>query len=223
MVRGMEGQPVVIIGLFPLNIVLFPGSSYPLNIFKDRYKTLIQEAVSLKKHFGINLVDGGKMFQVGCMAQVTEVIQTDDDGRMDIIVTGTDRYTVTTFHTEAAPYLTAETEMFDDEEPKPEYGLLESTISSYNQLVESVYGEAEDLLDPSDWLAGGASFRMAQKSGLELAVRQQLLEMRSENDRLAILNHYLNEILPKIKEVEKFQMIVRNDGYVKPGSPFDMF
>ncbi len=213
----------MIIGLFPLNIVLFPGSSYPLNIFESRYKVLINESLDAKKEFGINLVDGGKMFQAGCMAQVTEVIQTYDDGRMDIIVTGTDRYTVTTFHTEEAPYLTAETEMFDDEAPKPEYGLLESTISSYNQLVESVYGEAEDLLDPSDWIAGGASFRMAQKSGLELAVRQQLLEMRSENDRLAILNHYLNEILPKIKEVEKFQMIVRNDGYVKPGSPFDIF
>jgi Lon protease-like protein len=29
------------IGILPLGIVLFPGSSYPLYIFEDRYKKLI--------------------------------------------------------------------------------------------------------------------------------------------------------------------------------------
>lgn len=208
------------IGLFPLHIVLFPGSSYPLNIFESRYKILIQEAMTSKTEFGINLVDAGRMFPVGCLAQVTEVLNTDEDGRMDIIVTGTNRYMVKAFYTDAAPYLTADTDAYEDENPRPEYSVLEGTISLYNQLIESVYGEAEDLLDPSDWLGGGASFRMAQKSGLDLTVRQQLLEMRSETERLEFINQYLSEILPKIKEVEKFQMLVRNDGYVKPGTTF---
>ncbi len=211
------------IGLFPLNIVLFPGSSYPLNIFETRYKILINESISTNKEFGINLVDAGKMFQVGCHAKVTEVISTDEDGQMNIIVTGTDRYIVSTFHTDTAPYLTAEIEAFEDDDPKPEYALLEGTISLYNQLIEIVYGEAEDVLDPSEWLAGGGAFRMAQKSGLDLAVRQQLLEMRSETERLTLLHEYLKDILPKIQQAEKFQTIVRNDGYVKPGSPLDLF
>lgn len=208
------------IGLFPLHIVLFPGSSYPLNIFEHRYKVLIGEAMNAKTEFGINLVDAGRMFPVGCLAEVSEVLSTEEDGRMNIIVTGTDRYMVKTFYTDAAPYLTADTEVFEDDEPRPEYSMLEGTISLYNQLIESVYGEAEDLLDPTDWLAGGASFRMAQKSGLDLTVRQQILEMRSETERLEFIHRYLDEILPKIKQAEKFQMLVRNDGYLKPGSSF---
>jgi len=209
------------LGLFPLHIVLFPGSSYPLNIFENRYKILIGEVISAKTTFGINLVDAGRMFPVGCRAEVSEVLKTDDDGRMDIIVTGMSRYMVKAFYTDAAPYLTADTDDFEDEEPRPEYSTLEATISLYNQLIESVYGEAEDLLDPTDWLAGGASFRMAQKSGLDLTVRQQILEMRSETERLKFLHQYLDEILPRIKQAEKVQMLVRNDGYIKPGTPFD--
>jgi ATP-dependent Lon protease len=205
------------IGLFPLNIVLFPGSSYPLNIFEHRYKVLIRESLESNKEFGVNLVDEGKMYQVGCLAKVTQVISVQEDGRMAIIVTGTSRYVIKEYHTDEKPYITADTDKLDDEEPRPEYSLLENTISLYNQLVESVYGEAEELLDPSEWISGGASFRMAQKSGLDLVVRQQLLEMRSEGERLVFLQTYLNEILPKIKQVEKLQMLVRNDGYIKPG------
>jgi Lon protease-like protein len=173
------------------------------------------------KEFGVNLVDEGKMYPVGCLAKVAQVISIQDDGRMEIVVTGTSRYIVKEYHTDEKPYITADADAFDDEEPAPEFSLLENTISLYNQLVESVYGEAEELLDPTDWLGGGASFRMAQKSGLDLVVRQQLLEMRSESERLMYLQTYLTEILPKIKQVEKLQMLVRNDGYIKPGGTID--
>lgn len=204
------------IGLFPLSIVLFPGSSYPLHIFEPRYKTLVREAIDNNSEFGINLVDEGKMFQVGCRARVANVLTVHEDGKMDIVVTGTDRYVVREYHTDQRPYITADTEPLEDDDPRPDYDLLERSVALYNQLVESVYGEAEEQLNPSDWVIGGASFRIAQKSGLELAVRQQLLEMRSETERLTFLESYLREVLPKIRQVEKIQLLVRNDGYVHP-------
>ena len=209
------------IGLFPLNIVLFPGSSYPLRIFEERYKLLIRESINSGREFGITLLHERKMYQTGCMARVSKVTRVFPDGMMEIIVTGTDRFVFGDYHTDDKPYITAEWEPLDDDDPSPEFELLEKTIGLYNQLVESVYGEAEEILDPSDWLAGGGSFRMAQKCGLDLVVRQQLLEMRSENERLQFIHEYLNEILPKIKQVEKMQMIVRNDGYVRPDKPED--
>lgn len=204
------------IGLFPLNIVLFPGSSYPLYIFEPRYKTLIRESMESDSEFGINLVDEGKMFQVGCCARVAQLLNVHPDGKMDIVVTGTQRYVVRTYHTDQRPYMTAEIEPIEDVDPHPEHELLEITIQLYNQLVESVYGETEETLDPTDWITGGASFRIAQKSGLDLSVRQQLLEMQSETERLQYLATYLEEILPKIQQVEHMQALVRNDGYIRP-------
>lgn len=207
------------LGLFPLNIVLFPGASYPLHIFEPRYKALVSEAIETNREFGINLVDEGKMYQTGCRARVANVLTVHADGTMDIVVTGTDRYVVRTYHTDQQPYITAETEPFEDSAPAPDAALLGRTIGLYNQLVEAVYGEAEDRLEPDEWIAGGASFRMAQKSGLELVVRQQLLEMRSEDERLEFLHTYLADVLPKIIQVEQVQAVVRNDGYVRPSPP----
>jgi ATP-dependent Lon protease len=205
------------IGLFPLNIVLFPGAAYPLHIFESRYKTLIREVTAEEGEFGINLVESGKMFEVGCRARVTEVTRTYDDGRLDIIVQGTTRYLISGYTTGEKPYITAEVGPLDDEEnTTPSYELLEQTIGLYNQLVESVYGDAEELLDPTHWISGGGSFRMAQKCGLELVLRQQLLEMRSETQRLEFLQTYLQDLVPKIKQMETLQMLSRNDGYVKP-------
>ncbi|MDB5033718.1 MAG: ATP-dependent protease [Chlorobi bacterium] len=209
------------IGIFPLGIVLFPGSSYPLTIFEERYKLLIREVTDSGGRFGINLFHDHKMFQIGCEARVSQIVKVHPDGIMDIIVTGGARFLISEFFTDQRPYMTAEVAMFDDDEPRPEYPLLETTIGYYNRLVESVYGEAEESLDPADWLEGGASFRMAQKCGLDLDVRQQLLEVKSENERLRFLSSYFTEVLPKIKQVEKIQMLVRNDGYISPDRPGD--
>ncbi len=204
------------IGLFPLRIVLFPGSTYPLHIFEERYKELIRECLGANAEFGINLVEDGNMYGIGCRARVSRVITEYEDGRMDILVTGTERFSVQQYHPASKPYLTADVAPFEDEQPLPDADELEATIGLYNQLIEMVYGEAEQPLDPTDWIGGGAAFRMAQKSGLDLAIRQQLLEMQSENDRMGYLRTYFQDILPRIKKAELLQSLVRNNGYAPP-------
>jgi ATP-dependent Lon protease len=203
------------IGLLPLSIVLFPGSSYPLHIFESRYKVLVNEVMGQGGDFGINLVEEGRMFPIGCRAHVEKVVKRYEDGRMDIVVSGTDRYQITGYRSGEKPYLMADTDPFEDVDTDFDYDLLDACIGLYNQLVESVYGEAEEPLEAADWVSGGASFRIAQKAGLDLNVRQNLLEMRSEGDRLRFLKQYLDELLPKIREMEKIQSIIRNDGYLR--------
>ncbi|KXK51211.1 MAG: ATP-dependent Lon protease [Chlorobi bacterium OLB7] len=208
--------PDMLIGLFPLNIVLFPGSLYPLRIFEPRYKLLVRETIESNGTFGINLVDQSKMANVGCLAKVEKVLHVYPDGKMEIVVAGTDRFRIGSYHSGDKPYLVAHVETFDDETTQPpDFELLESTIRLYNQLAEVVYGEAEPLLDPSQWITGGAAFRMGQKAGLELSLRQKMLEMLSEDERLLFLRQYLQELVPKVKEYETMQMLSRNDGYLR--------
>ena len=78
--------------LFPLQVVLFPHSLLPLHIFEDRYKLLIRECVTEKTEFGINLVQDGTLADVGCTAVVTTIVRRYDDGKMDIVVQGRQRY-----------------------------------------------------------------------------------------------------------------------------------
>ena len=57
--------------LFPLSVVLFPGSSVSLHIYEERYKTLVNECLGSGKEFGINLVQATGLAAVGCAARVT--------------------------------------------------------------------------------------------------------------------------------------------------------
>lgn len=204
-----------VIGLFPLNIVLFPNASYPLHIFEERYKVLVAESISTGSEFGINLVEGGKLFEIGCRVKVTRRIKDYPDGRKDIGVTGTSRYRVLRVRPSERPYITADVEDYEDENPEPEPEILEHALRLYNELVERVYGEAETQLKKEDWIKGGAAFRIAQKSGLDLVLRQRLLEMRSESERLSMLTEHLGKILPKIRHAEQVRILSRNDGYLR--------
>ena len=204
-----------VLGLFPLNIVLFPNASYPLHIFEERYKSLIQEAMENNQEFGINLVEGGKMFEVGCRVKVTRVLKDYPDGRKDIVVTGTTRYRVLKVRPSETPYITANIENYNDESPEVGPEMLDHALRLYNELIERIYGEAEEQLKKEDWIKEKASFRMAQKSGLDLLLRQRLLEMRSESERLSMITEHLSKVLPKIRRAEQIRMLSRNDGYLK--------
>ncbi len=135
-----------VLGLFPLNIVLFPNASYPLHIFEERYKTLVKEAMGNNQEFGINLVEGGKMFEVGCRVKVTRVLKDYPDGRKDIVVTGTTRYRILKVRPNETAYITAEIANYSDESPEVGSEMLDHALRLYNELIERIYGEAEEQL-----------------------------------------------------------------------------
>src|SRR5581483_4793905 len=66
--------------LFPLDVVLFPGTPLPLQVFEPRYKELISECLERKQKFGIIRAEQEGLADVGCTAEivaVTRPIQTD--------------------------------------------------------------------------------------------------------------------------------------------------
>lgn len=202
------------IGLFPLHIVLFPGASYPLHIFEERYKELVSESMRARRPFGINLVDGGRMFEVGCRVLVTRILKEYPDGRRDVVVTGSARYRVTAVRPNERLFLTADVALFDDVVEVRDREVMQAAIELYNELVDRVYGVAEEKLHAEEWWENNPSFRIAQKSGLDLLVRQRLLEMQSENERLDFLARHLRTILPKIRQIDQIRTLSRNDGYL---------
>ena len=101
--------------LFPLGVVLLPETLLPLHIFEERYKQMISECLNEGKPFGIVLFDGTAIRSVGCMAEITEVTRRYDDGRMDIITEGKDRFVIHEI-IEEKPYMEARVVFFDDED-----------------------------------------------------------------------------------------------------------
>ncbi|MFP4368106.1 MAG: LON peptidase substrate-binding domain-containing protein [Candidatus Kapaibacterium sp.] len=205
------------LGLFPLNVVLFPDAVLPLHIFEDRYKKLINKCIRDKMPFGVNLMSKKKLFDIGCSAYVTNVIKRYEDGRMDINITGEKRYKLTTFRDGEDIFFIGEVEYFDDEpDSEPDIELLNQTVGLFNKIATSIDNIEIHQFDPEEVPTQRPSFYIAQKSGLTLAQRQSLLEITSENKRLVVLKKHLEEILPVIREAEKINNIIKYDGYLNP-------
>ncbi|MBX3062027.1 MAG: LON peptidase substrate-binding domain-containing protein [Anaerolineae bacterium] len=97
--------------LFPLSTVLFPGMPLPLHIFEPRYKLLINACVRDSSPFGVVLIHkgsevgaGATIHTVGTTAVINNV-RTYDNGEMDILTIGQDRFIVESTHNQK-PYLT---------------------------------------------------------------------------------------------------------------------
>jgi ATP-dependent Lon protease len=205
------------IPVFPLGVVLFPESRIPLHIFEQRYKKLVDEAVHEHSAFGINYVEEDRLHAVGCSARVVEVVERFPDGEIDIITEGERRYEVLELEQNGPDQISFATVRWLDDEPEVrDSKLAEETIHLFNELAEIAYKGTIDPLDESIWNAEDKfpSFKIAQKSGLEPPQRQALLSVTSENERLTMLHKFLTQLLPKVKELETIQDLVRNDGYL---------
>ena len=85
---------MALLPLFPLDVVLLPGTPLPLHIFEPRYKEMIAECLASNAPFGVvrALEDG--MADVGCTAEIVSVTKEYPDGRMDLVAEGRNRFEV---------------------------------------------------------------------------------------------------------------------------------
>ena len=74
--------------------MLLPGVPLPLHIFEPRYKEMIAECLEQKKPFGVVRASSEGVAEIGCTAEILEVTKKYDDGRMDILTRGVERFEV---------------------------------------------------------------------------------------------------------------------------------
>lgn len=99
--RTKDRTQIMEMPLFPLkNVVLFPGMMLPLHIFEPRYREMINRCTSEKIPFGVVLIEDGQEVgetatphMIGTAARITR-LERYDDGRMDIVAVGTQRFQV---------------------------------------------------------------------------------------------------------------------------------
>ena len=203
--------------LFPLNAVLFPRTHLPLHIFEERYKLMIGEAVRDGAEFGIVLASERGLVNTGCSALVSKVMKEYDDGRMDILTVGRRRFEIYLLN-EEKDYLRGAVEFFDDDdEPPPlEKRHVEQALRGYYACRNLAGGSPlpeRDLPEP-DLNDPQLSFQLAQAVP-DLNLRQSLLAMRSEADRLKHLAQFFPPFLAKEKQISHIRKVVPANGHGK--------
>ena len=183
--------------LFPLRVVLFPGCRVPLHIFEDRYKLMITECLENGTEFGLMLGSDDEFKQVGCAARVTDVINQFADGRMNIIIEGTDRVRLIERKDDKA-YLSGIVERIEDED-EPATTLIDETRALYTEALKLSIGwyraPAQD-----DEPAGFLSYTIASTLGMPLDRQQILLEQTSITGRFRLLREMLERTLSGLRE-----------------------
>jgi len=175
--------------LFPLYVVLFPGVPLPLHIFEPRYREMIGECLQDKSQFGVVRSQDEGVAQVGCTAEIVAVTKNYDDGRMDIVTRGRERFELLDLNHDRS-FLQGEVVFLADEPDKPQADELSRAIKLHQEIL-ALAGAQQDLADDSEF---PLSYQMAGSLPLDLDFKQTLLSMRSENERIQAISKYFETV-----------------------------
>ncbi len=180
--------------LFPLEVVLLPGAPLPLHIFEPRYKEMIGECRADNSPFGVVRALEQGVAGTGCTAQIVTITKEYSDGRLDLVALGGKRFEVLELNRERS-FLRAEISIVDDE-PGASAPSDDARAIQLHAEILSLAGAVQDL---SAGERGDLSFHLAGSLPLDLDVKQKLLEMRAEGQRIRALAEYLESVLPALR------------------------
>ncbi len=189
--------------MFPLNAVIFPGVSVPLNVFEDRYRALVHHllrvedptqrlfgSVGIREGYEIGDHGAQSLFRVGCKVQLTEV-EAHPDGTFSIVAVGLERIQLERLDTTG-------TFPVGHVVDRPESGasvdaeLVErarSIFTAYRAALAEIRSDpyTGDLPQDPSYL----SWTLAACAPLPLHERQALLEAEDASDRLRLVTDLL--------------------------------
>jgi Lon protease-like protein len=182
------------LGLFPLPLVLLPAEHLPLHIFEERYKELIGECLDDDREFGLVYADDDGIREVGTRARVVEVLDRFDDGRLNIVVEGRDRFRLLGL-TRGRSFQTGDVADIVDGADQAEAESVSRALELFEQLRD-LTGSTVDV-PPAE--TEQLSFVLAGRVELAPEVKLELLEEVSERVRLDRLCEILEEVVTAVR------------------------
>jgi hypothetical protein len=189
--------------MFPLNAVIFPGVSVPLNVFEDRYRALVHHllrvedptqrvfgSVGIREGYEIGEHGAQSLFRVGCRVQLTEV-EAQVDGTFSIVAIGLERIELERLDT-TGTFPVGHVVDRPEHETQVSEELLEqarATFSAYRAAVSEIRQDPYEGRLPQD--PSYLSWTLAACAPLPLHERQALLEAEDAGQRLLMVTELL--------------------------------
>jgi Lon protease-like protein len=151
-----------------------------------------------------------KLCEIGCMGRITQLLDTSEDGRLNILVQGTRPFRLVE-RVPDLPYPAGTIELLDDDEPEAASELVSAARECYAALVERVTDRRPDdaELEALDAYGMAATIEFAPEP------KQELLEQRSEPERLRQVTSMLEETLKKLDFSEHAGELARSNGKLR--------
>lgn len=177
--------------LFPLPMVLFPGTLVPLHIFETRYRQMVEDVMEGENRFGLLYHDpdlkGPFMNEPGQIGTVAEIKrhQPLPEGRSMILVKGMDRFRIVNEVTGTHPYYQARVEVVEDDpvqDPKVLVARRKRSLALFKNVLQT-QPHVPDAM-PTFSVKREISFRLGATVRMDPFWQQELLELRNEQERL---------------------------------------
>jgi Lon protease-like protein len=181
--------------LFPLDLVLLPGTPLPLHIFEPRYREMISECLDRSQHFGVLRGKEQELSEIGCTAEILTVTKKYEDGRMDIVTEGRVRFEVLQLNQERS-FLQGEVIYLRDEPGTASQEEIAQALKLHTEIMTLAGAEPERSSEVNE---GQLSFHLAGSLPLDLDFKQSLLGMTSEAERLRAIISFFENILPSMR------------------------
>jgi Lon protease-like protein len=200
------------LGLFPLGVVLLPTEQLPLHIFEERYKELIGECLEDEGEFGLVYADDDGVREVGTRAGILEVLTRFEDGRLNILVEGRDRFRLAEL-TEGRSFSTGLVSAIEDDDDPAETPATDEAL----RLFEALRDVTQSSVDVPDRVVPQLSYVLAAKVELPADAKLALLAETSERVRMEQVQELLANALLTAQRVRRAAERAATNGRVDLG------
>jgi len=183
----------------------------PLHIFESRYQEMIAECLELNRSFGVLRAKEESLAEVGCTAEILAVTKKYEDGRMEIVTQGGERFEVLRVSQERA-FLQGEIVFIEDDAGKATKEEVDEAIHLHAEIMRLAGAQpaSAEEVEPSR-----LAFYLAGSLPLDLDFKQNLLAMRSEAERMRSLISYLRSILPNLRHSVRVRQKAGGNGHAR--------
>jgi ATP-dependent Lon protease len=216
--KGEDDQQQIpeVLPILPLkNTVIYPLTVIPLVVQKQRSIQLVDEAVVANRLIGLVALrdpaiedpQADDLHTVGTVALVHRLVRAPD-GTLHLIVQGLERFRIAAYE-QSEPYLRARVEVAPEsvESGLEAEALVRSLVTLFQRLVslaaylpEEMVANVLDTEEPRH-----LAYMVATSTRMDLAVRQEILEMDSVADKLRKLVDVLTREVDVLELGKKIQ------------------
>lgn len=200
------------LGLFPLGIVLLPTEQLPLHIFEERYKELVDECLEQDEEFGLVYADDDGLRDLGTRARVVEVLTRFEDGRLNVLVEGGDRFRLVEL-TDGRSFSTGMVTPIEDVDDSAEAASVDEALRLFGLLREVTESE----VDAPERELSQLSFALAGKVELPADDKLGLLAETSERLRMELVQELLANAVLTAQRVRRAAERASTNGKVDLG------
>jgi hypothetical protein len=202
----------VILPLFPLRLVVFPGEDLNLHIFEPRYKQLINECHERGTTFGIPAYIDNNIQPIGTEIELVNIDKRYDDGKMDVRTRGTGIFKVLEF------FMKMENRLYTGAEIERLSFDSDGDFLKNEQILERL-GELYDILQIRKPIPEHSpafnTYQIAHLVGFTLEQEYAFLCIPEELRRQDYMLTHLDRLLPMAKEMEQLRRKVQMNGHFK--------